>query len=189
MANRIGATNYNELAADLTYSFDYGNSHIVGIDVTGGVGGLSDAEAAWLDSDLAAATSRGLKHAFLFWHGPIYCVDGHCSCSARLGCNPPARVTTVLNKHPIVSATFHGHEHVYAYTYIDSSRIPAVTRPFHQFVVGDAGAGVDSCNSNRCDYNMKNHGFVTVDVNGNNVAVNFYKQGSTSSQHTESWTN
>ncbi len=191
MANSIGATNYAEMSgsSDLTYSFDYGNSHFVGVDVLGDVSYFSSVESIWLSDDLDAAENRGLTHAFIFFHGPIYCVDyGHCSCSTRLGCNPPQRLIDVINAHPIVSATFHGHEHTYAYTYLDNTRIPSITHPFHQIIAGDAGAGSSSCNSNRCDYNMVSHGFVTVDVDQNNVLVTWYKQGSTSAQHTLSFT-
>jgi len=181
-AARVGATNYSELTKDLTYSFDWGNSHFVGIDVIGDVTRMSSAQIAWLDNDLTAAESRGLTHAFLYWHGPIYALAEHC-CPAA-----PSALISVLNKHPIVSATFHGHEHVTAYTHINSSRIPAVTHEFEEFVTGDAGAGPDTCQSGRFDYCMTNetraHGFVTVDVSGAAFTVNFYKLGTTSPQKT-----
>lgn len=125
-------------------------------------------------------------------------MDGHCDCNDR-ACPIDIDVENlivVLNQHPIVSATFHGHEHTYAYTYIDETRIPAdgsfegVTHPFHQFVTGSAGAGPTSCDpSLRCDYNMADqHGFVTVDVNGPSVIVTFYQQGSTEPVNTISFT-
>lgn len=196
-ASRVGATNFSHMPGqeDLTYSFDYGNAHIVGIDVPGDADKITDSQVHWLDQDLAAAESRGLTHAFIFFHGPIYCVDGHCSYSTRVGSlsSSVENLIEVLNKHPIVSATFHGHEHTYAYTYIDETRIPpdggfeGVTHPFHQFVTGDAGAGPKSCKENRCDYNMAKHGFVTVDVAGPTVTVTFYRMGSTSPVHTISF--
>jgi hypothetical protein len=190
MASRIGATNYAEMsgAADLTYSFDYGNSHIVAVDVTGRVDGLSNSEASWLDSDLTAAENRGLTHAFIFFHGPIYCI--YCGCSTRLDCNnPPQHLIAVLNKHPIVSATFHGHEHIYAHTYLDNTRISSITNPFHQFVTGSAGAGPSSsCKVERVDYCGEYNGFTVVDVNGKTVTVKWYKRGSTSVEHTFSYT-
>jgi hypothetical protein len=91
---------------------------------------------------------------------------------------------SVLNHHPVVSATFHGHEHTHAYTYIDETRIPpegsfqGAIRPFHQFVAGSAGVRTKKCKANRCDYNMPASGFVTVEVNGPRVAVTFYQLGS-----------
>jgi hypothetical protein len=187
-ANRVGATNYRNMSGEeyLTYSFDYANAHFIGVDVAGGASAITIAQINWIDDDLSAAEARGLTHAFLYWHGPIYCVDGHCSCSQRT-CSIDINVESLIeafNQHPIVSATFHGHEHTYAYTYIDETRIPAdgsfegVTYPFHQFITGSAGAGPTSCNPVlRCDYNMPEEGFVTVDVDGPNVTVTFYQRG------------
>jgi hypothetical protein len=189
-ATRVGATHYANMPGeeDLTYSFEYGNSIFIGVDVPGDAGKITGAQINWIDGQLSDAEGRGLLHAFLYFHGPIYCVDGHCGCSERV-CSIDSSVEsliTMLNKHPIMSASFHGHEHTYAYTYLDESRIPAeggfegITDPFHQFVTGDAGAGPKSCKSNRCDYNMEKHGFVTVDVNGPDVTVSFYSMGNSS---------
>lgn len=165
----------------MTYSFDYGNSHIVGIDVPGGdVSTITSTQITWLDNDLAAAESRGLAHAFLFWHGPIYYVDGHSS-------TPSSSLIAVLNKHPIVSAAFFGHEHLVTYTHIDSSRISTITHPFEEFISGGAGAQPYVTNVSRVDYCIgKNgytcpqlYGYMSVDVSGNNFNVSFYKQDGT----------
>jgi len=205
-ADFVGATNYTNMPGpegpedltyeDLSYSFDYQNAHFIGVDVTGDAGGITSAQINWIDDDLTAAEARGLTHAFIYFHGPIYCVDGHCSCSERVGCIDSSVETLieVFNQHPIVSATFHGHEHTYAYTYIDETRVPAegsfegVTHPFHQFITGSAGAGPASCDANRCDYNMAENGFVTVDVEGPNVTVTFYQLGSMVPVNTISYT-
>jgi len=186
----IGAKNFSNMAgkANLVYSFDYANAHIVGLDSTGDADSIGSDQISWLDSDLAAAKSRGLTHAFLFFHGPIYCLAEHCSCTTGICKSGIYNLVTVLNKHPIVSATFHGHEHVYAYTYLDSKRDAKITHPFHQFVTGDAGAGPDVCDTGRYDYWMNSHGFLVVDVAGKQVTASFYKQGSTTPQKTISWT-
>ncbi len=190
-ASRIGATNYQFMPGyeDATYSFDYGNSHFVGLDSLGSASGLTSAQLTWLDQDLTSAESRGLKHAFIFFHGPIYCVNGHCSCSTASGCSSDSassngKIIPTINKHPIVAATFHGHEHVEAYTHVDSSRVSIVTHPWEQFVTGGAGADLYDCTVVRSNYCAKEYGFVTLDVNGNTITVNFYKQGSTVSQKT-----
>lgn len=181
MAQRIGATNYTELSTDLTYSFDYGNSHFIGVDVPGSGSMISSAQTAWMDSDLAAAEGRGLTHAFINFHGPIYYVDDHSS-------SVPGGLITVMNKHPIVSATFHGHEHVDAYVHLDSSRISTITHPFEEFVTGRSGASSYNCASNRSDYCANYNGFATVDVNGNSFTVKFYEQGNNSSKWTKTFT-
>jgi len=187
-ANRVGATHYTDMPGeqDRTYSFDYQNAHFIGVDVPGNAFKITSARIQWIDADLAVAEARGLTHAFIFFHGPIYCVGPHCGCSARV-CSIGSRVQDlieVLNRHPIVSATFHGHAHTYAYTYIDETRIPpdgsfeGVTHPFRQFVTGCAGAETRTCTAYRCDYNLPESGFVAVEVDGPKVTVTFYQRGS-----------
>jgi hypothetical protein len=181
-AQNIGAVNYSALNEDLTYSFDYGSAHFIGVDVLGSASNLSSEQVNWIDADLSAAEARGLTHAFIYFHGPIYCVDGHCSCTTRI-CSISSIVMdliNVINQHPIVTATFHGHEHTYAYVHLDETRIPGITHPFEQFITGDAGAGPSDCIPGRTDYCMPSHGFVTVDISGNDFSVDFYQLGTTS---------
>jgi hypothetical protein len=186
----VGATNYSALDEDLTYSLDYGNSHFIGVDVLGNADHLSPEQVSWIDNDLAAAEARGLTHAFVYFHGPIYCVGGHCSCTRRTCSLDPVVVNLieVFNEHPIVSATFHGHEHTYAHVHIDDTRIPEVTHPFEQFVTGSAGVDPNDCILGRTDYCMPSNGFVTVDVSGNSFTVDFYELGTTSSVKTMTFT-
>jgi hypothetical protein len=170
VATRVGATNYGELEAELTYSFDYGNAHFVGVDVLGDADNMTTAQRDWLDQDLTAAAGRGLTHAFLFWHGPIYPVGGHC-------CPTVPAIIDVLNGHPIVSATFHGHEHNLAWVNMDTLRYTNLTHGFEQFVIGAAGAGLYDCQSGRSDWCQSTNGFGVVDVNGNAFTVSIYEQG------------
>lgn len=170
-AARVGATNVSQLNTNLTYSFDFGNSHFIGADAPGGdASSISPAIFTWIDQDLTAAEGRGLTHAFIFFHGPIWYVDGHAS-------GVPTGLISVINKHPIVSATFHGHEHVLAYVHMDSTRIPSLTHPFEEFVIGSAGAPLYSCTAGRSDYCIAQPGFATIDVNGSSFSVNIYTVG------------
>lgn len=175
MATRVGATNYS--GDSFSYSFDYSNAHFVVLDwPSGGTSAAStitSAELSWLDADLSSAESRGLQHAFIFFHGLIYPVSTTYCCTAA------TNVTAVLTKHPIVSATFHGHEHLLSYTHIDSSKISNVSRPFEQFGEGGGGDSLYSCSSGRADWCQNVHGFAMVDVNGSNFTVNFYQLGTT----------
>ena len=176
---RIGGTNYSALNDDLTYSFDFGNSRIIGIDVPGNVTKMTAAQIFWLDERLTDAEIKGLKHAFFFWHGPFYYIANHVSG------NPPPDLINVINKHPIVSAGFYGHEHSLAYTQINSSRTPGITQQFEQIVSGDAGAGPTTPTSGRYDYWLdlapNFGGFALISVNGGSFTVDFYKGGTTSS--------
>jgi hypothetical protein len=174
-AQGLGASNYSALDEDLTYSFDYGNSHFIGVDVLGGASALTPEQVSWIDNDLSAAEMRGLTHAFVYFHGPIYCLDGHCTCTTRICPLSPIVMSLieVFNNHPIVSATFHGHEHTHAYVHIDDTRIPEATHPFEQFVTGSAGAGPSDCIPGRTDYCLPSDGFATVDVSGSSFTVSF----------------
>src|SRR3989338_8716800 len=183
VAGLVGATNYTELNTDVTYSFDYENAHFVGIDITGDVTKISAAQIAWLDADLTAAEARGLQHAFLWWHGPFFAMDGHC-CPV-----PPSSFINVLNKHAIVSATFHGHEHIYTYSHINASRVPGVTHEFEQFITGANGAGPSSYTASKADYGMPDKsGFVLIDVNGPSFTATFFVNGSSVPQYTKTFT-
>lgn len=190
-AGAVGGVNYSHLSGEdnVTYSFDYGNSHIVSVDVAGMFHeNATSTRINWLDSDLAAAESRNLVHAFLFFHGPIYCIQTGISTmcpyvplGARTSDLPALndQMVRVINKHPIVSAIFNGHEGTNPYTHVDASRIPELTHPFEQFLVGySSGANVcDSRYAVRYDYCQTGRGFLLVEVTGGTYTVNFYAAG------------
>ncbi len=99
---QFGGTNFNSYPADgpeRTYSFDYANSHIVGIDMPGGeISTMTSGQIDWLDSDITDAEARGVTHTFILDHGPIYYVDGHSAKFATaLVAGLPAGSTGVLN--------------------------------------------------------------------------------------------
>ena len=180
VASMIGATHYSSYTADLTYSFDLGNSHFVMIDLPiSGASSMDSGTMSWLDVDLAAAESRGLAHAFIAFHVPIYYVDGHADTVAE-------NLIIVLNKHTIVSATFHGHEHVLAYVHIGSTRIQAITHPFEEFVSGGGGARLYNCASGRSDWCQSSFGFFLINVSGASFTVDAYLEGVTAP--VKSWT-
>jgi hypothetical protein len=171
----IGGSNYTCMAGgdSLTYSFDYQNAHLVGIDTPGDVTLVTASQLTWLDSDLGAAEARGLQHAFLFWHGPVY------SCGSRHGgIDAPASLIAVLNKHPIVSAVFGAHAHVTAWTRMHTNRLASITHPFEAFIVPPVAEVLASLpDTNRCDYGFGNlRGFTTVDVQGLSFTVSFHVQ-------------
>lgn len=178
-STRIGGKNFSVLSRNLTYAFDYKNAIFIGIDIPGDAPIVTSSQIAYLDSTLTAAESRGLTHAFVFFHGPIYPVSNHTTCTTRT-CSTAASVANlvkVLNKHSIVSAIFNGHEHIQAYVHIDSSRVPEITHPFEQFITGSAGAAVNSCNKTfRFDYCGEYPGFASITVSGKTFTVKFYQQ-------------
>ena len=182
-----GITNYvplNSTSTYLSYSFDYGNSRFIGVDVPGGQDLLTSAQVSFMDARLTDAEARGLAHAFLFFHSGEYCIANHCSCSAAAdgGCTS-ASLVALLNKHPIVSATFHGHEHVLAWVHMSNARVPALTRSYEEFFTSPSGGVTNNPDLHpaRVDYYYpsmsSSRGFASVDVNGSSFTVSFYKVG------------
>lgn len=168
VATSIGATNFT--GDDFTYSFDYGNSHFVGIDMPGGgATSMTSSQITWADNDLTAAEARGKIHSFLFFHGPPVPEGGHC-------CTNAPSVIAMIGKHTSVAATFNGHEHNEGYTLVDS-RSGNTGHPFYEFIVGGGGAGLYDCQ--RGDYCTKSYGFASVDVSGATVTMNLYILGNT----------
>jgi predicted phosphodiesterase len=190
-ANRplpVGVTNFIALDSNLTYlnySFDYGNSRFVGLDVPGDADLLTTPELNFLDARLTDAENIGLVHAFIFFHGPPYCAEStHCTCSTKndSSCSPSAFIS-MINKHPIVDATFGGHEHLLAWTHMDNNRVPSLTHPYEQFLTSPSGTQTNNglLFLDRVDYADTQDGmaFGAVLVNGSSFTVNFYRVGRT----------
>jgi hypothetical protein len=183
-----GVTNYVAMSSSSTYrtySFDYGNSRFIGVDVTGLASMITTDQYSFMDARLTDAESLGLKHAFLFFHGPEYCVGSlHCECTTKTdaSCTPSAFITLV-NKHPIISATFHGHEHALAYVHMDSTRLSKLTHPYEEFLTSTAGAPLDfSVYTTRVTANYTSNSkmsFALIKVNGSQFTVYFYRVGTT----------
>ncbi len=170
VATRLGATNFT--GDDFTYSFDYGNSHFIGLDSPGGAATkISSTQVTWIDNDLTAAEKRGVTNSFAFFHGPLKPQGGHC-------CTIDPRFITVFGKHPSFKVSFHGHEHNMGATMIDS-RFGNSGKPFLQIITGGAGAGLYACQSGQSDFCLSTYGFAMADVDGGQVKVSLYKKGST----------
>lgn len=185
-AATVGARNYTTLSTNLTYSFDYDNARFIGVDVPGDSKLITSAQIAFIDQRLTDAEQNHpeIIHAFVFFHGPMYYVANHTSSVA------PAALLNMLNKHPVFTASFHGHEHLEAWVHMDSSRRSEITHPFEQFITGSAGVLQSAgCTASRNpDYCLVAYGFSAIDINGENMTVSFYKQGVTTPQWTRTFT-
>ncbi len=183
-----GVTDFASMNSDtdnLNYSFIYGNSMFIGLDVAGGIYALSAAELTFLDDRLTYAENQGLTHAFIFWHGPMYCVESvHCTCSTKAdGSCTPAALVSVINAHPVVSAFFQAHEHILGWVHMDSSRVAELTGQFEEFITSPSGGWTynDYLYPERIDYaypDMESaQGFASVTVEGDTFTFNIYKVG------------
>ena len=180
----------NKVALDsasdhLNYSFEYGNSIFIGLDVPGDIDNMTTAEMDFLDTRLTYAEGQGLTHAFIFFHGPEYPVESvHSLCSSRAdaNCTPPD-LMSIINNHPIVSATFHGHEHVLSWTHMDNTRVAGLTCSYEQFITSPAGGATynEYVYPDRVDYYYPDmelsQGFATISVDGLSFTYNIYKVG------------
>lgn len=179
MVARIGGTNFT--GDDFTFSFDYGNTHIIGVDAPGGGSTtISSSTVTWVDNDLKAAEARGITHSFAFWHGPVHPHGGHC-------CTDDPRFIKVFGAHKSFRAVISGHEHNLGVTTIDS-RWGNSGQPFLQVVTGGAGAGLYACTAGRSDWCSSSYGYAMFDVDGNKVTVTMYKIDGTTPAYTKTLT-
>ncbi len=194
-----GVTNYvamNSTSTYLNYSFDYGNARFIGLDVPGEPELLTSSQYTFLDNRLTEAESLGLTHAFIFFHGPEYCVEStHCNCStAADGSCTPSAFINVINQHPIVSATFHGHEHIMGWVHMDNSRLAGLARSYEEFITSPSGGWTynDYMYPARMDYYYpdmgSSQGFAAIDVSGGSFTVSLYKVGTASPVWSHSFT-
>jgi hypothetical protein len=193
-----GANNYVGIDSNstyLSYSFDYGNSRFIGIDVPGDANLITSAEYTFLNNRLSDAENIGLTHAFIFFHGPEYCVENvHCTCKTRTdsSCTPSAFIT-LINNHPIVSATFHGHEHVLGHVHMDNTRLAALTNPYEEFFTSSAAGPYsltiypDRIDDNYYSSSLLSFGMITVI--GNDFTVSLYHTGTSSPVWSKTFTN
>ncbi len=186
-----GVKNYAAIDSSstyLTYSFDYGNARFIGVDVPQDVNSITSAQYTFIDQRLTEAESLGFVHAFIFFHIPEYCVEStHCSCTAKNdGSCTPMSFIDLINKHPIVSATFHGHEHILAWVHMDNARISGLTHPYEEFFTSPSGGYYYTYNPGtlypaRVDYAYTNmgssQGFAAILVNCTSFTIGMYKDG------------
>lgn len=168
------------------YFFYYGNSAFIGLDVPGTITKKwTDSQLKILDADLSLAKAHGSAFVFVFFHGPLYCADlMHCTCVTRTSslCTPTSLITE-LNKYPIVSAIFVGHNHLLAWTHVDNTRLLKLKTSFEEFFTSPAGGSSHNALaiSSRLDYLYKGigsgQGFAMVTVSDSSYSVRYYKTG------------
>jgi hypothetical protein len=125
---------YRDRIGDLTFSFDYGGCHFIGLNTEdfagGGIDRIAGEQLAWLKADLRKA--RDADHIFVFLHRPLW---------IQAGADTAGRYSYQSNwmddVHPLlvehgVRAVMAGHEHLY--------RDEGVIDGIQYVIVGGAGA-------------------------------------------------
>jgi len=167
------------------YSYIFRDSIFIGLDVPGAANLLTSDQMAFLDSRLIYAENKGLVHAFIFFHGPLYCIESTaCDCTTRPEAScPPSELVSILDKHTIVSATFHGHDHILGWTHPENAGVTGITENSGELTTSPSGglAFTQYLSPARMDYTYmdvgSSRGFSTISVNGNSFTVHFYKVG------------
>jgi hypothetical protein len=147
--------------AEHAWSFDFGNAHVVGLDSTVSV--ETEAIAAWLDADLAAADADpAIVWKIAFFHYPAYSASSH-GCTARI----LEHWAPVLEAHG-VDLVFSGHDHDYERTVPIANGMAALPGEGVTYVVTGAlfaslyNAGEEWWTA----YSEKTDNYVVVDVDG-----------------------
>lgn len=133
---------YQSRMGALYGSFDYGNSHFIGLDSTPVIGGtgeegdIDDTQWQWLESDLAA--HAGAANIFVFFHHYMF---GPPDPDNPSGPNTGMKDTAIRDRlHQLfvkygVRAVFNGHAHLYYHTVKDG---------IDYYIAGNAGAPMDA---------------------------------------------
>jgi hypothetical protein len=136
------------------YSRDYGSVHIAALDSNGDL----DAQARWLDGDLAAADARGqLSFVALHW-GPV------CGCAGfQHGSNDEADPVQAVAARHHVAVLFSGHNHLYE---------RGVSQGLTYVVTGGGGAPLQATGTiGATQATFAQNHYVIVDVLGNEVRL------------------
>jgi hypothetical protein len=158
---------------ELTYSFNFGNSHFVILDTEKPKEhSISESQLDWLDYDLGSNSDK--ENEFVFFHEPAF--PGPSKIGDSLDVNPRDRnrLWSILDSHNI-TAVFNGHEHVFSRKLIDSKIYPDGKNPIWQFVIGNTDAPMEEAkNDSQADYAYAGRHYAIVDVEGKNITLNLY---------------
>jgi hypothetical protein len=160
---------------ELTYSFNFGNSHFVVLDSEHPLHEIDQTQQVWLDQDLTANTQ---PNVFVFYHETAWPMD-YKRRGQSLDAHSSLRnsLWSIIDKHN-VTAVFNGHEHVFSLVKIDSSIFPQATHSIYQIVSGHVDATVRpkavSEISPKAEYYYPDGSYVMVNVNNRTVTVNLY---------------
>lgn len=156
-------TNGPDGFSELTYSFDFGNSHFVVLDSEKPVGNeVNDVQRNWLEQDL---TNNKKENTFVFFHEPAYQMSQ--DAKDALDAKPAERdaLWNILKKYK-VTAVFNGHLHMTTGKIQDG---------IHQFVIGDTDSTADDVpQPGLTDFGLTGHYYAIVSVSGKTGDLKIY---------------
>jgi len=106
---------YHELWGPTYYAFDYGGARFIALDTETVPHRIDDDQFAWLQRQLV-----GTRRVFLFFHEPLFPVDGHRGSSLDVfkADRDKLHKLFVLHRNAI-AGVYQGHEHLYNFQSID----------------------------------------------------------------------
>ncbi len=102
---------WKELWGATHYAFDAGNARFIALDTESQRSRIDPAQFDWLRGQLDGA---GKRHVFLFFHKPLFPVDGHVGQSLDEFPEDRDRLHELFLQHRSrIKGVFQGHEHLY----------------------------------------------------------------------------
>ncbi|HEY3235586.1 MAG TPA: metallophosphoesterase [Polyangiaceae bacterium] len=152
---------YRKLWGPTYYAFDYGSARFISLDTESEPSRIGGAQLEWLTKQLRTADKR---QVFLYFHKPLFPVDGHVGSSLDEHPEQRDRLHQLLVQHRAhIKAVFQGHEHLYSHEERDG---------IHYYITGGAGANLYAPRE-QGGY----HHFLLVQVKQGEVKVDLRKVG------------
>jgi len=108
---------YRELWGETRYAFDYGGARFIALDTETISNRLGEEQEGWLAGQLESAAG---KRVFLFFHSPLFPVDGHKGSSLDKHPKDRDRLHALFVRYKDrVKGVYVGHEHLYDFHEID----------------------------------------------------------------------
>ncbi|MFZ2187211.1 MAG: metallophosphoesterase [Candidatus Moraniibacteriota bacterium] len=159
-------TNGPDGYSELTYSFNFQNSHFVVLNSEKPKGSIVDkTQRDWLGKDLAANKK---ENTFVFFHEPAYPVSSKIDASLDAYADERDALWNIFTTYG-VTAVFNGHEHIYSRRNIGS---------IYQFVFGNTDSyDHELPKSGVAEFSYQGKSFGIVEVAGKQITVNLYEVG------------
>ena len=154
---------FAEKLGNLYYSFNHGDSHFIVLDseYVGEAGKITGKQLEWLKDDLEK--SRNARHKFVFFHRPMYPVDGHIGSSLDKYPKERDALHNLFIRNRI-NTVFAGHEHLLSH---------GTRNGVHYVITGGGGAPLYPSLKGEGDF----YHYVVVSVNGDKVDMKAIKLG------------
>lgn len=165
-------TNGPEGFSELTYSFDFENSHFVILDSDNPKEhSVNLTQRDWLEKDLA---ENKKDNTFIFFHEPAYPTSSKIKESLDAKSEDRDALWKILDTHN-VSAVFSGHEHLNSRRKIDSAIFSEAKNSLNQLIVGNTDTfDHKEPKEGTTDYSYKGKVFMIINVQGKKITFKVY---------------